>query len=182
MNCDSWELPKNSFTAAVTGLILIRDCAVMVRKILCGHSLTNDTLHTGQTDTILVLKQLAYCTDTTVTQVIDIVIITNTILQMNIVVYGSKDIFLGDMLWNQLRDIAAASFDDILLRLVLVAGSALTVDNTHPLSHQCSSDPHPGDNNEGQPSGWKEPLSHGFHAQPSHKELQHSEAGLRSPL
>ena len=25
MNCDSWEDPKNSFTAAVTGLILIRD-------------------------------------------------------------------------------------------------------------------------------------------------------------
>ena len=26
MNWDSWEDPKNSFTAAVTGLILIRDC------------------------------------------------------------------------------------------------------------------------------------------------------------
>ena len=51
---------------------------------------------------------------------IDIVIITNTILQMNIVVYGSKDIFLGDMLWNQLRDIVLNLLDDILLRLVLV--------------------------------------------------------------
>ena len=30
LNCDNWELPKNSFTAAVTGLILIRDCAVIV--------------------------------------------------------------------------------------------------------------------------------------------------------
>jgi len=29
MNWDNWELPKNSFTAAVTGLILIKDCGVI---------------------------------------------------------------------------------------------------------------------------------------------------------
>ena len=30
MNWDSWEEPKNSFTAAVTGLILIRDWGISV--------------------------------------------------------------------------------------------------------------------------------------------------------
>ena len=29
MNCDSWEVPKNSFSAATTGRMLIRDCGVI---------------------------------------------------------------------------------------------------------------------------------------------------------
>ena len=29
MNCESWEVPKNSFSAATTGRMLIRDCGVI---------------------------------------------------------------------------------------------------------------------------------------------------------
>ena len=29
MNCESWEVPKNSFSAATTGRMLISDCGVM---------------------------------------------------------------------------------------------------------------------------------------------------------
>ena len=104
MNCDSWEDPKNSFTAAVTGLILIRDCGE-ISSILCCHTLTYHSFHSGKTDSVLVLKQLTYSTDTTVAQMVDIIIISNAILQMHIVVNGSKDIFLGDMLRNQIMDI-----------------------------------------------------------------------------
>ena len=45
---------------------------------------------------------------------IDIVIISNAVLQMNIVVNGSNNIFLCDMLRNQLVDIALYSLFDLL--------------------------------------------------------------------
>ena len=33
MNCDNCELPKNSFTAAITGRMLMMDCGVMVSDV-----------------------------------------------------------------------------------------------------------------------------------------------------
>ena len=50
--------------------------------ILGGHTLTNDSLQSGKTDAVLVLKQLTYGTDTTVTQMVDIVVISDAVLQM----------------------------------------------------------------------------------------------------
>ena len=41
--------------------------------VLGGHALANHALHTGQTGTDLVLNQLAYGADTTVTEVVDVV-------------------------------------------------------------------------------------------------------------
>ena len=73
--------------------------------ILGGHTLAYGTLHSGETDTVLVLKQLANRTDTTVAQMVDIVLITDTILQVQVVVDGSNDVFLGNVLRNQLGDI-----------------------------------------------------------------------------
>ena len=76
-------------------------------QILGGHTLTNNSLHTGKTDTVLVLKQLTDRTDTTVAQMVDIVVITDAVLQMHVIVDGSNDIFLCDMLRNQLMDVCA---------------------------------------------------------------------------
>ncbi len=69
---------------------------------MSGHTLTDNSFQSGKTDSVLVLKQLADCTDTTVAQMVDVVFITQTVLQMHVIVNGSQDIFLGDMLRNQL--------------------------------------------------------------------------------
>ena len=58
-------------------------------SIMGSHALTYHSLHSGQTDTVLVLQQFTYRTDTSVAQMIDIVIVAQTILQMHIIVDGS---------------------------------------------------------------------------------------------
>ena len=70
-------------------------------RIMGGHSLTDHSLQSGQTDAVLVLQQFSHCTDTSVAQMVDIVIIADTVLQMDIIINGSKDIFLRNMLRNQ---------------------------------------------------------------------------------
>ena len=42
-------------------------------SVLGGHALANHALHTGQTGTDLVLNQLTHGTDTTVTEVVNVV-------------------------------------------------------------------------------------------------------------
>ena len=74
--------------------------------ILCSHTLTYHTFQSGQTDTVLVLQKFSYGTNTTVTQVVDIIIRTNTILQMHVIVNRSKNIFLRNMLRNQVVNIS----------------------------------------------------------------------------
>ena len=74
-------------------------------QILGGHSLADHSLQSGQTDPVLVLQKLAHSTDTAVAQVVDVVVISKSILQMHIIVNGSKDIFLCNMLRNQVVDI-----------------------------------------------------------------------------
>ena len=73
--------------------------------ILGGHTLPDRTLHSGQANPVLVLQQFSHCTDTPVAQMIDIVIISDSILQMNIIINRSNDIFFCNMLGNQLMDI-----------------------------------------------------------------------------
>ena len=106
MNCDSWEDPKNSFTAAVTGLMLISDCGENSFLILCCHPLADYSLQSGKTDPVLVLKKFSHGTDTTVAQMVDIIIISHAVLKMHIVVDGSKDILFCNMFRNQVMDIA----------------------------------------------------------------------------
>ncbi len=85
------------------------------------HSLADGTLHAGEADAVLVLEQLADGTNTTIAEVVDIVVIADPVLEMHVVVYGSDDIFLRDVLRNQLAD---ALLDRICkgfrLRVVLI--------------------------------------------------------------
>ena len=76
-------------------------------RVMSRHSLANHSFQTGKTDTVLVLQKLAHRTDTSVAQMVDIVVVSDTVLQMNVIVNGSKDIFLRNMLWNQLMYILA---------------------------------------------------------------------------
>ena len=75
--------------------------------VLCCHSLTNHTLQSGKTDAVLVLKKLTYCTDTTVSKMVDVVIVSNAVFQVHIVVNRSKNIFFCNMLRNQIMNISA---------------------------------------------------------------------------
>ena len=76
-------------------------------RILSSHTLTYHSFQTGKTDTVLVLKQLADRTDTTVAQMVDIIWIADAAFQMHVVVDGSDDIFLRNVLRNQVMDISA---------------------------------------------------------------------------
>ena len=107
MNWDSWEDPKNSFTAAVTGLILIRDWGEIPSISCVVIRLPHHTLQSGETDAVLVLQQLAHRADTAVAQMVDIIVVADAVLQMHVIVDGSKNIFLGNMLGNQVVDIPA---------------------------------------------------------------------------
>ncbi|OQA24018.1 MAG: hypothetical protein BWY61_01299 [Firmicutes bacterium ADurb.Bin354] len=70
------------------------------------HLLTYNSFHSGKTDTVLVLKQLAYSTDTTVSEMVDIIGITDTVLKSDIVVDGSQDITLCDVLRDKVMNIS----------------------------------------------------------------------------
>ncbi len=59
------------------------------------HSLTDNSFQSGQTYPVLVLQKLAYRTDTPVAKVVDIISAAQTVFQMNIIINGSKNIFLG---------------------------------------------------------------------------------------
>ena len=72
-------------------------------EVMGGHTLTHHTLHSGQTDTVLILQQFAHRADTPVAQMIDIIVIAQAILQMDIVVDGRENIFLGNMLPTRYR-------------------------------------------------------------------------------
>jgi len=85
-----------------------------ILSVMCCHTLTYHSLHSGQTDTILVLQQLTYCADTSVAQMVDIIIVAQAILQMHIIVDGSQDIFLGNMLGYQFMYVLLDCFCQLL--------------------------------------------------------------------
>ena len=71
-------------------------------NLLCGHTLTNHTLQSGKADPVLVLQQFTDRTDTAVAQMVDIIVVADAVLQMDIVVDGCNDIFLRNVLRNQI--------------------------------------------------------------------------------
>ena len=75
-----------------------------------SHSLPDNPLQSGQTDSVLILQQLTHRTNTAVTQMIDIIIMSDAILQMHIVVDRCKNIIFCDMLRNQIMNILTDCF------------------------------------------------------------------------
>ena len=74
-------------------------------QILCCHSFTNYSFHSGQTDTELVLKQFPYGTDTSVAQMVDVVHVAVAVIQLHHIVDGSHDVFQCDVLRHQFVDV-----------------------------------------------------------------------------
>ena len=72
-------------------------------RILNGHPFTNDPFHPGKPDPELVLQQFTHGTNPPVTQVVDIIGVADSFLQVEEVVQGSKNISWFDVLvlqWN----------------------------------------------------------------------------------
>ena len=95
--------------------------------IVRGHSLANHALQSGQTDAVLVLKKLSDAADTAVAQMVDIIIRTDAVLQMHVVVDGSQNVFLRNVLRNQLADASAKCLcKSLRILVVLVLKQDLT--------------------------------------------------------
>ena len=83
------------------------------------HSLTNNPLHSGKTNSKLVLQQLAHRTDTAIAQMVDIVGIAHIVAQVVDIIDGRKNIVFDDMLGNQAVYIGFDRFPQRFLVLVL---------------------------------------------------------------
>ncbi len=79
-----------------------------------GHALPHHPLHPGQTNAVLVLKQLTHRPDAPVAQVVDIVIVSKAVLQVHIIVDGGNNILLGDMFGHQLMRILLDGLGQLL--------------------------------------------------------------------
>src|SRR5690606_30796439 len=69
-------------------------------RILNGHSLTHDALHPRQADTELILQQFTYGTQTTVTQMIDVIRASNPMQQIHKIIDRGNNISRSDMLYT----------------------------------------------------------------------------------
>ena len=70
--------------------------------ILRSHSFFNCSFHSSKTDTELVLQQFTYSSQSSVTQVVDIINCTDTIVQVQNVGNRRNDICNQNVLWRQL--------------------------------------------------------------------------------
>ena len=68
------------------------------------HSLADNSFHSGKADAILVLEKFTDAADPSVSQMVDIVVVADAVFQMHIVVDGSENIFLCNMLGDQLMN------------------------------------------------------------------------------
>jgi hypothetical protein len=73
MNWLSCEVPKNSFSAATTGRMLISVCGRDRLDVLGRHPLAHDPLHAARPGAQLVLDQLADRAHAPVAEVVDVV-------------------------------------------------------------------------------------------------------------
>ena len=73
MNCDSCEEPKNSLTAAATGLALIISCGIKRLGLGDRQALLDGALDAHQADAEGVLRHLTDAADAAVAEVIDVV-------------------------------------------------------------------------------------------------------------
>ena len=99
--------------------LCVNQCS-RVRVVHAGHLLADTALHTGHSDTELILQQLSDASDPSVSKVIDVVLGADAVLQMHIVVDRSKNIFLRNMLGNQQMHISAQHFRKLLRILVVL--------------------------------------------------------------
>ena len=101
MNCDSCELPKNSFTAAATGLALIISCGISGFGLGNRQALLDGALDTHQTHAERVLGHFADRTHATVAQVIDVVDAAIAVADVDQHAQHVDDVFLREHATNR---------------------------------------------------------------------------------
>ena len=69
-----------------------------LRDVLCVHSFFDGSLHSGQTDSDLILEQFTNCSESSVAQVVDIVNVTDAVVEVQQIAYRSNDICNQDVL------------------------------------------------------------------------------------
>ena len=69
-----------------------------------GHTLLDDLIHTCEADAELILKQFAYAAQTTVAEMVDIVLFTDSVEQTDHVADRCENIIAGDVLWSKLGE------------------------------------------------------------------------------
>ncbi len=84
------------------------------------HTLANHTLQSGQTDAVLVLKQLAHAADAAVSEMVDIIIGSDAVFHVHVVVDGGENILFGDMLGHKLMHASAENIAERLCILILL--------------------------------------------------------------
>ena len=95
MNCESCDEPKNSRTAAATGLALIRSCGMTVSISTARHALLDRALHAQQADAELVFHQLADRTHAAVAEIVDVVDFAAAVAQIRERLEDREDVFLA---------------------------------------------------------------------------------------
>ena len=71
------------------------------------HAFPHDSLHTGETDAVLILQKLSDRTDTAVAQMVDVIRVADAVLQVEKIVHGGKNVLLEDVLWDQRMQVLA---------------------------------------------------------------------------
>ena len=94
-------------------------------SILCCHSLSYNSLKSWKTDSILVLKKFSNRSDTSVAQMVDVIVITNAILEVNVVIYGSKYVFLCNMLWYEVWHVSLYGSLELLCIIAILLEESL---------------------------------------------------------
>ena len=91
-------------------------------SILClnGHSFANNPLHSGKTNSELILQQFSHRTDTTVAQMINVIGIAHVVAQIVNIVNGRKNIVFDNMFGDQAVHIGFNRLAQRLFALVLL--------------------------------------------------------------
>ena len=74
--------------------------------ILGRHTLPYHALHSGKADAVLVLQKFSHGADPSVSKVVDVVLGSDSVLQVHIIVNGSDNIFLRNVLRHKVMNMA----------------------------------------------------------------------------
>jgi hypothetical protein len=98
MNCESWLVPKNELITddRCFGIDQVGWCENLIVAHI--HTLPDGAGHTGQPNAKLIVQLFANCTNTAVTEVVNIINFGTVVDQTNQIFDNGDNIFLGQNL------------------------------------------------------------------------------------
>ena len=100
-------------------------------QILNGHALPDDTLHAAKADAELVLQQLAHAAQAAVAQMVDIILVDQSVGQSVHIVDGGQNVVHDDVLGHQIVGVEPALLHQLLA--AVLAQQLLQHVEAHPL-------------------------------------------------